>query len=126
MDESRQRGMVRVAGVVVATLVVIYAANLSQLVLADKRARTVEASLIETVAHERAGIDALELNTTYALTDAAAEEFARDQKDWVLPGDHPVIVVPVDEVPPESLATVPAAPSEPSAWQRLVGWLKGE
>jgi hypothetical protein len=126
MDESRRRGVTRVATVAIATLVLIYLANLSQLVVADRRARAVEARLAESVAHDEAAIRALEAQTAYALTDAAAERFAREEKDWIKPGDHAVLVVPVEE---EAVAAPAGSPGEaqgPGAWERLVRWLKGE
>jgi hypothetical protein len=125
MDDTRARGVTRVAVVAVATLVVIYAANLTQLVLTNRRAEAVEAGLRQSVERELMAIEAVEAQTIHAQSDAAAEEFARNEKDWVRPGDNPVIVIPLEE-PPAEPAAAAESPDEPSAWQRLLRWLKGE
>ena len=107
MSDTKRRGLTRVVGVVVLTLGAIYTVNLADMALANRRAVEVEDMLRDQVEREKAAIEAIETETGRAYTDGYVEEFARDDLKLVLPGDHPIVPIPVE-------ATAPPVPA-PSA-----------
>lgn len=124
-DQKRSRGPLHVAFVVGATLAALYSVNLSQMHAANRNALGVEADLAAQVANERSIVASLETQTAYAYTDTAAEEYARNEKGWVRPGDHAVVIVPITPVAPARTGTGHAAQKR-SWWASIVQWLQGE
>ena len=109
MSSGRRPGWVKVAAVVVVTLAVIYSVNLAELWLKNRRAMAVEANLQAEVERQRVAIERIEAEAARARSDAYVEEFARNEKGWVLPGDHQVVPLPAD------VAAPPDPDSEPDA-----------
>ncbi|MFQ5459554.1 MAG: hypothetical protein ACE5EL_02055 [Anaerolineae bacterium] len=118
MRDPQHRGIRRVAAVVVVTLAGVYAVNLAQLVMANRPAEAVEATLATEVAGERETVAAIETETALAGTDAYIERAIRDERHWAQPGDR--VIVPI------SLTATPAATTtdgdngdDDGFWQRL-------
>jgi hypothetical protein len=119
---SPTRGIRRVAAVVAITVGALFALNLGNLVLANRRAEAVEAALATRVAAEEAALTTLETQTAFARTDDYVEKYIRDRRNWAQPGDRVVLPVPA----PGSVAG--AAPADeaappPGFWDRLRRWL---
>ncbi len=122
MSGGRLPGWAKVVVVVVTTLAVIYAVNLGELWLKNRRALAVEANLRAEVARQLAAIERIEAETSRAQTDAYVEEFARNEKGWVQPGDHQVVPLPDDvAVPGEGL---PDAAGQPESQEGLLDRLR--
>jgi hypothetical protein len=110
--------------VVALTLVLIYIIKLGGLALETHAASQAERRMDAEVTVLRRQVEALETAAIEAESDETVERWAREKKNMARAGDHVVVPVAATEV-----AAIPAAPEsapEPSAWERFVGWLKGE
>jgi hypothetical protein len=118
MRVPHTRGIRRLAAVALFTVVGLYVLNLSNLLVAEHRAETVEAVLATRVAAEELAIADLEAETDRARTDAFVESYIRDRRNWAQPGDRVVLPVPEagDAAGP---APVGAEPPPPGIWERM-------
>ena len=118
------RGWSRIGKIVVLTLVCIYAAKLSGLALETHRATQAAEGMAGEVQRLDLEVRAPETAAAKAGTDAQVEEWARNNGDLARPGDQ--VVIPVAATPTPAAAPIPVeAGADRSAWQRLMGWLRG-
>ena len=123
MHGTPTRGIQRVVAVIAITVAVLFALNLSSLVVANRRAEAVEAIQATRVAGERFALDNLETETDLARSDGYAEEYIRNERNWSQPGDRVVLPVPGagDAAGP---APVTEESTPPGFWNRLRSWLR--
>lgn len=118
------KGWSRIGMIVVSTLVIIYAVKLSGLALEAHRATQAAKGMEGEVRRLTLEVHALETAAAEAGSDARVEQWARENRNMARPGDQVVMPVAVTPAP----TVVPAAiesSGRRSAWQRLVGWLRG-
>lgn len=59
----------------------------------------------------------------YATSQAAVEEWAREDARWARDGDFPVIPVPPSGVTPQPAAQFVATPTASTSWDKWMNWL---
>jgi hypothetical protein len=118
----RRRGWTHVAAIVVLTLVVLYLASLTRLLLLARRGEQLERGLATEVGGLDSQVSRLATAAVYARSDAYVEQWARDERGLVRPGDH--VMIPV-----AATGTITGTPSVatpvPSTWERLKRWFEG-
>jgi len=114
----------RVLAVILITLSAIYLVKLGSHALATRRAAVTADGLATDVAQKRSELEALETALPAAGSPEQIERWAREQQNWSLPGDHPIVLV---TAAPTATATPapPVATPGPSNWRRLVEWISG-
>jgi hypothetical protein len=120
MTEQQTKGLARVAAIVVLTMAAVFVFRLAGLALATRQARRVEALQRAEVAAYATQVAALETATFNGRTDAYAERWARESRQWARAGDHvlaPVMASPTPE-------PTPAQSSGPGPLERLWQWLR--
>lgn len=65
----------------------------------------------------------LENQIAYATSEAAVEEWAREQARWAQEGDFPIIPLPPANFTPEAPAEDGATASSASNWDAWLNWL---
>jgi hypothetical protein len=120
--ESRRKGVVRVAAVVVLTLALAYLVGLTRLLLAAQRAAEAEARMGADVAALETTVAALETRAATDGSDAAVERWAREERHWTRDGDRPIAPLPAATATatPDGSPDAPAGPLD-----RLMRWLRG-
>jgi hypothetical protein len=93
MNETRRKGLARIAAVVAVTVGAVYLFQLAGLALATRQARQVEADQRAEVVRLATQVGALQTATFDAGTDDYVKRWAREQRKWGQTGDH--VLVPV-------------------------------
>lgn len=83
---------------------------------------TKQASGTEVVLTQRA----LESQVAYATSDAAAQEYARNQAHMVQPGDNVIVPIPLPGATPQPSATPAPAFTDKSNWDVWMEYLFGQ
>lgn len=113
----------RVAWVVGLTLGTVYAVRLANLALEVRGTQRLQQRMEQDLARLEAEVEALSTAASEAETDAYVERVARERLDMARPGDTVLrpALIPSPTPPPAP----PSPTAAPSAWDRMLGWLRG-
>lgn len=95
--------------------------RLISLAMAVEQVKVYERQIGEDVARLESDVEALDELTEHVQTDEYVEEWAREERGMVKPGDVPIMVVP-------SSTDAAAQPSDgvnerrPGVWERIRSW----
>lgn len=120
----RKKGWARIGAIVLLTLALIYLGKLAGLVLARQRAAAVETRLQVQLSALDAEVHAIETAATEAGSDAYAERWAREERQWVRDGDQPVAALPA--TPSSADDQGAEARSDGGLWAKIKRWFRGE
>lgn len=118
----QRRGWSHVAAIVVLTLVVLYLASVTRMVLLARRGEQLERGLATEVGALDGQVSRLATAAIYARSDAYVEQWARDERGLARPGDH--VMIPVAATGTVTGTRSSATPA-PSTWDRLKRWFGG-
>lgn len=122
--DVRKKGWARVGAVVILTLALIYVVRLTGLMLTARQAAQVESGLAAEVSTLHQEIHALATLSTTAGSPAYVEQWARDNRHLIKPGDHPVEPVAGGSTSGPG-APAGKAPAGEGWWERFTRWLGG-
>jgi cell division protein FtsB len=109
-----------VIGVLVLLLVLFaFTQRIAEYVRLNSQLEREEVRLTELVATQAFLHDEI----AYATSQAAVEEWARQQARWAQEGDFPVIPLPPDGVTPQPDGGILATPTPSSNWNMWMTWL---
>ena len=123
---DNHRGWIRIAGVVVITLAVVYAVRFAGQTLDTRRADMTEHQMATEVADLEEEVIALETGAAEAASDAAVERWAREDQKWAREGDHVIVPVPDADGTLEAPRATPTPEEGDSVWSRIHSWITGE
>lgn len=113
----------RVAWVVGLTLGAVYLVRLANLTLEVRNAVRLQQQMERDLIKLEAEVEALGTAAVAAEQDAYVERVARERMGMARPGDTVLqpALIPSPTPPPAP----PGPTAAPSAWDRLLGWLRG-
>jgi len=109
-----------VIGVFILSLVLFaFTQRIAEYLRLNSQLEREQARLTELVATQAF----LEEEITYATSQAAVEEWARQQARWAQEGDFPVVPLPPEGSTPQPEGAVQATPTPSGNWNTWMTWL---